>query len=45
MAVAGEVNLTRTLRTGLDDRMANMWAFAEASLALLIEALEAAPSP
>jgi len=32
---------TRTLRTGSDDRTANMWAFAEATLGLLVEALEA----
>jgi PncC family amidohydrolase len=43
MAVAGPVNLVRTLRTGSDDRVANMWAFAQATLALLVEALEAAP--
>lgn len=42
MAVCGPVNLVRTLRTGSDDRVANMWAFAEATLALLVEALEAA---
>ena len=28
---------------GLEDRVANMWAFAEATLALFVEALEAAP--
>lgn len=43
MAVHGPVNLVRTLRTGQDDRVANMWAFAEATLALLVEALETAP--
>ncbi len=43
MAVDGAVKLVRTLRTGSDDRVANMWAFAEAALALLVEALEAAP--
>ena len=43
MAVVGPVNLTRTLRTGSDDRVANMWRFTEATLALLVEALEAAP--
>ena len=43
MAVDGPVRLVRTLRTGSDDRVANMWAFAEASLALLVEALESAP--
>ncbi len=44
MAVVGPVQLVRTLRTGNDDRVANMWAFAQAALALLVEALEAAPS-
>ncbi|MBL6750951.1 MAG: CinA family protein [Nevskia sp.] len=43
MAVAGPVKRVRTLRTGSSDRVANMWAFAEAALALLVEALEAAP--
>jgi len=43
MAVTGPLNRVRTLRTGSDDRVANMWAFAEAALALLVEALEAAP--
>ena len=43
MAVDGPVSLVRTLRTGSADRVANMWAFAEAALALLVEALEAAP--
>ena len=33
----------RTLRTGQGDRVANMLAFAAATLELLIEALEAAP--
>jgi len=32
---------TRTLRTGSADRTANMWAFTEATLGLLVEALEA----
>lgn len=43
MAIVGPVCKVRTLRTGLADRSANMWAFAEAALALLVEALEAAP--
>jgi PncC family amidohydrolase len=43
MAVVGPVSVARTLRTGLDDRVANMWAFAEATLALLVEVLESAP--
>lgn len=42
MATAGPVRLVRTLRTGLDDRVENMWLFAEATLALLVEALERA---
>lgn len=41
MAVVGPVTLVRTLRTGSSDRVANMWAFAEATLALFVEALEA----
>jgi len=41
MAVCGPLQLVRTLRTGSNDRVANMWAFAQASLALLVEALEA----
>ncbi|GAC1632704.1 MAG: CinA family protein [Nevskia sp.] len=44
MAVVGPVARVRTLRTGSGDRVANMWAFAEATLALLVEALEAAPA-
>lgn len=44
MAITGPVNLVRTLRTGQEDRVANMWAFANATLALLVEALEAAPT-
>lgn len=43
-AVSGPVTLVRTLRTGRADRFENMQAFAVATLALLIEALEAAPS-
>ena len=43
MAVVGKVTMVRTLRTGSNDRVANMWAFAEAALALLVEALETAP--
>ncbi|WP_293370721.1 CinA family protein [Nevskia sp.] len=42
-AVSGPVTLVRSLRTGRADRFANMQAFAAATLALLIEALEAAP--
>ena len=44
MAVDGPVCAVRTLRTGRSDRFANMQAFAAASLALLVETLEAAPS-
>ncbi len=43
MAVSGPVTQARTLRTGSDDRVANMWAFAEATLEFFVEALEAAP--
>jgi len=45
MAVVGPINISRTLRTGSEDRVANMWAFAEAALQLLVEALEATPRP
>jgi hypothetical protein len=40
MAVVGPVNMTRTLRTERDDRVTNMWAFAEPALALFVECLE-----
>jgi PncC family amidohydrolase len=40
LAVAGSTPLVRTLETASDDRGANMWTFAEAALALLVEALE-----
>ena len=43
MAITGPVNLVRTLRTGKEDRVENMWAFAKATLTLLVEALETAP--
>lgn len=43
MAISGPVERVRTLRTQDDDRVANMWAFAQASLEMLVEALEAAP--
>ena len=42
VAVAGPVAATRHVLTGLDDRAANMDAFAEAALALLMETLERA---
>ena len=41
-AVAGPVERARVVETGLDDREANMWRFAEAALTLLAEALEEA---
>jgi len=41
MGVAGPVSLTRTLRTGSADRITNMQMFAEATLMLFIEALQA----
>jgi PncC family amidohydrolase len=41
--VAEKFEVVRTLETGVDDRVANMWSFAEASLALLVEVLETAP--
>jgi nicotinamide-nucleotide amidase len=45
MAVVGPgVSVARTLRTGVDDRVHNMWAFAEATLAFLVEVLETAPA-
>jgi nicotinamide-nucleotide amidase len=44
MAVIGSVTVARTLRTGSDDRVANMWAFAEATLELFVEVLESAPA-
>ena len=43
MAVVGDnFEVVRTLETGVEDRVANMWAFAEATLALLVEVLETA---
>jgi nicotinamide mononucleotide (NMN) deamidase PncC len=45
MAVVGDnFEIARTLETGVDDRVHNMWAFAEATLALLVEVLETAPA-
>lgn len=41
MAVVGaNSRVVRTLRTGSDDRVENMWAFAEATLKLFVEVLE-----
>jgi nicotinamide-nucleotide amidase len=37
----GERKIARTVRTGRDDRVANMWAFADAALALLVAELTA----
>jgi nicotinamide-nucleotide amidase len=42
MAVSGPVSETRVLQTGSDDRVGNMWAFADAALSFLVEALERA---
>jgi len=42
-AVAGPVEVTRTLETGHSDRVANMQAFAAAALDLLAEVVAAAP--
>jgi nicotinamide-nucleotide amidase len=42
LAVSGPVSLVRTLETADDDRTTNMWLFADAALALLVEALESA---
>jgi PncC family amidohydrolase len=39
LAVAGHVEKTRILETGLDDRQENMWLFAAAALELLEQAL------
>lgn len=41
LAVAGPVERCETLRTGDDDRLANMWRFAQAGLDLLEQALDA----
>ncbi len=41
IAVAGPVEKSVTLETGLDDRSENMWRFAEAALDLLIAAVGA----
>jgi PncC family amidohydrolase len=42
IAVAGPLSAVRTIRTGLEDRTENMWLFAEAALALLVETLDRA---
>jgi len=41
LAVAGPVERTRLIETGLDDRHENMWRFAEAALELLEDAITA----
>jgi PncC family amidohydrolase len=45
LAVAGPVQREQMLRTGQHDRPANMLAFAMAALALLEQAIDAAPAP
>ncbi len=40
-AVSGPVERALTIETGSDDRVANMYAFAEAGLRLLVETLKA----
>jgi nicotinamide-nucleotide amidase len=40
LAVAGPVSRARTLETASSDRQANMWAFADAALALFDECLK-----
>jgi PncC family amidohydrolase len=42
IAVAGPVELSETVETGLDERSENMWRFAEAALQLLERAIEKA---
>jgi len=39
IGISGPVSLTTTVQTGSDDREQNMWAFADAALKLLLEAL------
>jgi PncC family amidohydrolase len=41
IAIAGPVEHSRTLETGSADRLANMYAFAQAALTLLLENLQA----
>ena len=43
VAVAGPVTDVRTLETASSDREANMWAFTDEALELLIECLKRAP--
>lgn len=42
IGISGPVNMTTMVQTGNEDREGNMWAFAEAALALLLKALQAA---
>lgn len=42
IGVSGPVNMTSLVQTGSDDRSENMWAFAEAALALLLKSLQTA---
>jgi PncC family amidohydrolase len=41
VAIAGPASTVITLQTGLADREANMWLFAERAFSLLVEVLEA----
>ena len=45
LAVSGPRDVVRTLATGSGDRAANMAAFAEAALALMLEALTSSDPP
>ena len=45
VAVAGPNSRARLINTGSADREDNMWAFTEAALALLLEAVESHGSP
>ena len=45
LAVAGPVTRVLTLETGSTDREANMWAFAQAALDLLLDCLAEADGP
>ena len=45
LAIAGPVEKTRLLETGLDDRQENMWRFAAAALGLFEQALREAGPP
>lgn len=44
IAVSGPQEMAKIITTGNDDRLANMWAFANASLELLEQALASRPS-